>query len=348
MTPRSLCIAVTGLNALDNPGPGIPVIRSLRESKRFNCRIIGLSYDHLEPGIYMHNLVDKTYQLPLPSEGTAALLKRLAYIQEKEHIDVLIPNFDSELYNFIKLVPELKQIGIHTFLPDAAQFESRQKINLSDFGQHTKVLVPEAHVIYKAADLNYLPNNFNYPLLVKGKFYDAGIAYTQQQAVQYFQTIAAKWGTPIIIQQFQAGQEVNVTALGDGKGGLLGMVAMRKQYITEKGKAWSGISIQDEALTDMAEKIMKGSHWRGPLELEIIKNEKGEYYLIEINPRFPAWIYLATGCGQNHPEALLQLALGETPSSFDNYVVGKLFIRYSYDMIIDLKEFETIATLGEL
>ena len=38
-------IAVTGLNAIDSPGPGIAVIRMLREAKRFKVRIIGLSYE---------------------------------------------------------------------------------------------------------------------------------------------------------------------------------------------------------------------------------------------------------------------------------------------------------------
>ena len=59
-------VAVTGLNNIDSPGPGIPVIRGIRESKDFDVRIIGLAYEHLEPGIYMRDLVDKTYMIPLP------------------------------------------------------------------------------------------------------------------------------------------------------------------------------------------------------------------------------------------------------------------------------------------
>ena len=53
---KKLTIAVTGLNNTDNPGPGVPVIRSLRESDYFDVRIIGLAYENLEPGIYMDNI----------------------------------------------------------------------------------------------------------------------------------------------------------------------------------------------------------------------------------------------------------------------------------------------------
>ena len=70
MADRVINIGVTGLNAIDSPGPGVPVIRGLREAKSFKARIIGLAYEPLEPGIYIDGLVDKTYLIPYPSAGT--------------------------------------------------------------------------------------------------------------------------------------------------------------------------------------------------------------------------------------------------------------------------------------
>ena len=346
---EKVTVAVTGLNNIDSPGPGIPVIRGLRDSKDFDVRIIGLSYDALEPGIYMHDLVDKSYQIPLPSAGTASIMERLKYINSVENIDVIIPNFDAELYNFIKMAPALeKELGIKGFLPTLEQFEERHKSNLPDFGKKYDIKVPKSKMIFSIAEIPTLTHEFTYPLVVKGKFYDASVAYTPDQAAQYFNKISAKWGLPIIIQQFTYGTEVNVTALGDGKGNTIGAVPMRKQVITDKGKAWAGITLEDENLLGICRKLIANSKWRGPCELEMIKTNDGEYYLIEINPRTPAWVYLAVGAGQNHPEALLKLALGEDVKPFEHYDIGKMFIRYSYDMICDLKEFETISTLGEL
>ena len=108
--PRKLVIAVTGLNAIDSPGPGVAVIRAIRECPDFDVRIIGLSYDALEPGIYLHDIVDKTYQIPYPSVGTDSLMDRLRFIHEIEKIDVIIPNFDAELFNFIKISAKLNAI----------------------------------------------------------------------------------------------------------------------------------------------------------------------------------------------------------------------------------------------
>ncbi len=47
MNKRKITVAVTGLNNIDSPGPGIPVIRALKESDAFEVRIIGLSYESL-------------------------------------------------------------------------------------------------------------------------------------------------------------------------------------------------------------------------------------------------------------------------------------------------------------
>lgn len=349
MKRKKINVAVTGLNAIDSPGPGVPVIRALKESKLYDVRIIGLSYETLEPGIYMHNLVDKTYQIPFPSAGKASLLTRLKYINSIEKIDVIIPNFDAELLNFITLADTLKkEMGIHVFLPTQDQFEARHKANLSAYGKKHKIDVPYSKMIFSTSEIPALRDEFTYPLVVKGKFYEAAVAYTPDQVVSHFNKISAKWGLPIIIQQFVYGQEVNVTAIGDGKGNVIGAVPMRKQYITDKGKAWSGISIDDKELMAMTRKLFKSTKWRGGMELEIIKTSEGRYYLLEINPRFPAWVYLAVGCGQNHPEALVSLALGKKVTPFKKYDVGKLFVRYSYDLIVGLDEFEKISTLGEL
>ncbi len=348
MEKRKVTVAVTGLNNIDSPGPGIPVIRGIRESADFDVRIVGLAYEHLEPGIYMSELVDKTYMIPYPSEGKDALFKRLLEIHEKEKLDVIIPNFDAELFSFIKLEPELNRIGIKTFLPTLDQFEERNKSNLPAYGKKYGVNVPKGTEVFSVYDLSNALKSMKYPVMIKGKYYDAYAAYSEEQAGVYFAKMSAKWGFPVIVQEHIKGTEVNVIALGDGKGNLIAAVPMRKQYITDKGKAWGGITIEDPTMLDLAKSIITQTKWKGGMELELIRDSEGDLYLLEINPRIPAWVYLAVGVGQNIPEALLKLALGIKVEPYTRYDVGKMFVRYSYDMIVDLDKFSQLATKGEL
>jgi len=343
-----ITIAVTGLNNTDNPGPGVPVIRGIRESDVFETRILGLAYENLEPGIYMPGMVDKTYRVPYPSEGSDVLVNRILEIHKKDPIDVLIPNFDAELYAFMRSENILKEAGIKTFLPTLEQFEERHKTNLPDFGEKYDLDVPFSKTITRIDEIATLKEEFDYPVMVKGKFYDAYLAYNEEQVRMNYNKISAKWGLPVIIQEFIKGTEVNVVALGDGRGNTIGAVPMRKQFITDKGKAWSGITLDDQKMLDLTYRIIRATKWRGGMEVELVKSHKNKFYIIEINPRIPAWVYLAVGAGQNLPEALVKLALGMAVTPYVDYQVGKMFIRYSYDLIIDLNVFEKLSTLGEL
>lgn len=350
MKSESLNIAISGLNNVDSPGPGIPVIRGIRESNKFDSRIIGLAYENLEPGPYMHEFVDKTYKVPYPSEGVESLMDRISYIHSRENIDVLIPNFDSEIFVFIKLADRLKDMGIHTFLPTLHQFDERHKSNLPAFGKKYGIKVPDSYPATSISEIVDLKTDqkMDYPMVIKGKFYDAFIAGNPEQAAIYFNKISAKWGLPVVVQEFVKGTEVNVVALGDGTGRTIGAVPMRKQYITDKGKAWGGITLDDPGMIDYTHKLIASTNWRGGMELELIRTAENELYLIEINPRLPAWVYLAVAAGQNLPEAMVQLATGETLEPFTEYAIGKMFIRYSFDMICNLDEFQQLSTTGEL
>jgi carbamoyl-phosphate synthase large subunit len=71
--------------------------------------------------------------------------------------------------------------------------------------------------------------------------------------------------------------------------------------------------------------------------------------MIEVNPRFPEWSYFATGVGMNLPAQLIRRAFelpGPTQST-ESYAPGKLFVRYSYELITDLAPFQALVTRGE-
>ncbi len=348
MAKQKITLAVTGLNNTDNPGPGVPVIRAAKDSEDFDVRIIGLVYENLEPGIYMEGLCDRIFQIPYPSAGSDELIERIEQIHKQEKIDVLIPNFDAELFSFMKNEQRLFDQGIHTFLPSLKQFQERDKDKLADYGEKYGVKVPGSINLGTINQISDLEDKFDYPVMIKGQFYDAYEANNEEQVKQAFYKISAKWGFPVIAQEFVKGTEVNVIALGDGKGNTIAAVPMRKQYITDKGKAWGGITLADEKMMELTRMLIRKTKWKGGMELELIKTNNGEYFLIEINPRIPAWVYLAVGAGQNIPDALIKLALGWDVKPMTEYKIGKMFVRYSYDMIVDLEKFAAISINKEI
>jgi carbamoyl-phosphate synthase large subunit len=338
---RPIRVAVTALNATDNPGPGIPVIRCLQASNRYAVEAIGLAYDALEPGIFLPGMAAASYLMPYPLTGYKNMLERLREVHAEAPIDVIIPVLDSELTAYIKMEPELRAMGIHSFLPTRANLEMRSKANLSLFGERFGVPVPFSLAVYDHAQLAASIMSFAYPVVVKGVFYDAMICYTYEDVAHAFNTLARKWGTPVILQQFVSGDEFNIAAVGDGTGATVGAVISRKIYITDKGKGWSGVSIRNDELLSLTRRVIELLKWRGALELEMIRvASTGQYMLLEINPRFPAWVYLSSQVGVNLPDKLVALALGDDPEPSTEYEAGKIFLRYSAEIVIDMNELE--------
>jgi carbamoyl-phosphate synthase large subunit len=341
-------IAVTGMNATDNPAPGVGVMRSLREGAAPGERHVGLAYDALDPGIYAKDLVEDVFLLPYPSSSLDVYLERLAYIHDRVGLDVIIPTLDAELPAFIAAERELHAMGIGTFLPTREQLDLRSKANLADLGRRAGLDVPEAAVVTSAQELARVHERIPYPFWVKGVFYGAKLVTCLDEAISAFHKVVAQWGVPVIVQAAVTGEELNVIGLGDGEGGLWGAVPMKKLMITDKGKGWAGITIRDPALLAVAERFVEVTRWRGPFEVEVIRDRKGRYQLLEINPRLPAWVHLATAAGVNLPRAIAELAMGGKPKPMRDYAVGTMFVRISIDQIASLEDMERIVTAGEI
>ena len=343
-----LVVGVSGINAADNPGPGTGVARSLLEDGALGARVVGLAYDALEPGIYMDWLFERSFTLPYPSGGGDDFIARLLEIQASHGLDFVVPNLDVELPLYIRYADELAAAGIRTFLPTMKQFRLRGKDKLPEVAAALGIDVPETRFVASEEALFEACEELGYPVVVKGAFYLAHTAYSLLEAAGHFRSIAAEWGYPVIVQKLVKGDELNLVGVGDGAGGSLGSVAMKKVSITSLGKVWSAVTLKNPALTAAAERFIAGTQWRGPYELECIADpETGKLYLIEINPRFPAWSYFATGVGVNLPGRMLRHALGLPLDSTDTYDAGRFFMRYTYEMVTDMNCFPKVVMRGE-
>ncbi len=343
---KEIIVGVSGINAVDNPGPGVGVARSLKEDTDLNVKIVGLAYDAMEPGIYMDWLIDKVYIIPYPSGSHREFLQRLYYIKDSYGLDFIIPNLDAELPLYIKYREELEQHGIKTFLPTAEQFRLRGKDLLDDVADKIGIRYPDMELVTSYDELAKAVEKLGLPVMVKGAFYKAYRAYTTQEAMGHYNAIVAEWGYPIIVQKMVSGEEMNVVGVGDGKGSSLGMVGIKKLWITSLGKIWNGVTIKNLQMLDAAQKFIKSYQWKGGFELECIVDRK-KIYLIEINPRFPAWSYFTTGVGINLPANMVRKAFDLPLKVPRDYKAGKLFVRYTYELITDMEPFQAITIKGE-
>jgi carbamoyl-phosphate synthase large subunit len=340
---KPLTIGISGINATDNPGPGVAVARSIKE-KNPDIQLVGLSYDVHDPGNYLTDLFINSFLLPYPTHGWDKFEKALDEVIAKTGMNVLIPCLDAELPLLIRHQKDLEKKGVRVFLPTEEQFELRSKDKLVELSLEMNCRYPKTSVVYSIPEmLTSIRDNFSLPVVVKGKYYKAYIVYNYDTAVMKASEIAAEWGFPILIQEQVTGPEINLIGLADGQGKLLGHVAIKKQLTTHLGKVWTAVTIQDDELEKLARRFCETTKWRGPFELECMKGSDG-IYMIEINPRFPAWVYFATAVGVNLPAQLIELITTGKCKTEPSYLPGKFLVRQTSEFVTDLSYFQNLLS----
>jgi carbamoyl-phosphate synthase large subunit len=343
---KEYIVGISGINAVDNPGPGVGLARALRDDRQLNVKIVGLAYDAMEPGIYLDWLMDKAFILPYPSSGKEAFIQRLAYIKQSYGLDFIFPSLDSELPLYSKYCSEIESLGIKLFVPGPAQLRLRSKDRLPGTAEKIGIACPRTAVINSYRELSGTIEQMGLPVMVKGTLCSASRARTEKEAADFFCQIVSQWGYPIIVQEVVKGEELNVLGVGDGQGDLIGQIGIKKMWTTSLGKIWTGVTVKNQAMLEAAETFVREYRWKGPFELECIV-DGDTVYLIEINPRFPAWSYFAAGVGINLPANIVRKTFGLPFETNRDYQVGKLYIRYTYEAITDLDAFQHITIRGE-
>ncbi|BAF69613.1 ATP-grasp domain-containing protein [Nitratiruptor sp. SB155-2] len=333
-------IAISGLNNSDNPAPGIGVAKSLLQYP-----LIGLSYDPTEPGIYQ-DIFEHVYLMPYPSLGFEALKERLEYIKEKSEIDILLPTLDAELPQIIKYQNVLQNLGISTCVPTTEQFELREKKNLQKLCQQIDIKHPFTIEIASLDDLINATKTIGFPLFIKGNYYKAYRANSLDEAIEYFYKISHEWGFPLLVQSIVNGEEINYVGVAK-HGQLLGGVGIKKLTTTDLGKVWSAVSINNKTLLESVQKFVQETNWHGPFEFEAIYSTN-EIYLIEINPRFPAWTYFATQLGINLPQMVIDIISNHPIEPKLTYPEQKMYMRYVEEKVCDFSLFSKLIQNSEL
>lgn len=337
---RRDAIGISGINATDNPGPGVPVAKCLRAAGRTE-KLIGIGYEPHDPGHYLRQYLDDSALMTFPGQGWEAYRTRLYSLRDRFGLGAIIPCLDAELPLFIRFQDELAREGLRTFLPTEAQFKLRNKEHLAALAPKIGARHPRTHVVHSIAELDAAWRVCAKPAFIKGPYYKAYRVHTWEDAAYHLGELVNEWGWPILLQEAVTGEELNVVGVGDGHGGHFGLVAIKKLTTTHLGKIWSGVTIVHDALMRVCEAFIRTTGWRGPFELECIANGD-DIVLIEINPRFPAWVGFSAGVGVNLPERLVRHLHGESVARDSDYAAGRLFMRYTDEVVTDLSHFQKI------
>jgi carbamoyl-phosphate synthase large subunit len=340
---RAGAVAVTGLNAADNPSPGLTVARALRAVDP-PPRLVGFTHEVLATGAYVGGVWDEIGLVPFPSREEGDYADRLIAHCKRAGVDCLLPTLDLEIPVITALASRLRAAGIATLLPSPEALQAVAKPRLPELARHG-FAVPRTLPIPWPDAVDRAATTLGMPFVIKGPFADAKIVRTPEEARVATRRLAGTWGYPLIAQAYVQGQEFGIAGVADRRHRVVGVVAVRKEIRTPNGNTWGGTAVVSAELTALARRFARALRWVGPFELEVIRHARRGPFLIEVNPRFPAWVYLSAGTGANLPWAAVQLARGERVAPLTARP-GAFYARMAWDAIAPVERMGMLAVEG--
>ena len=99
----------------------------------------------------------------------------------------------------------------------------------------------------------------------------------------------------------------------------------------------------------MCARIIRELQWRGPFEIEVMLDQsRGEYVLIEINPRFPAWVDFPSMLGANFPATLVtMMTTGIAPTPMPPCPAGHFYLRHQIEVHGHIEQLAALSTSAD-
>jgi diaminopimelate decarboxylase len=298
-------IYVSGLYCGGNPQPGVGIIRSLRQGYP-DATLVGVEYSNRISGIHWEGIDDLWIQRPWDELDLDSFGE-----QVKEALDaggLWISGSDLEAMWLADLFPN----GHRNLLAPPMGALKRITKPAVEAAKELPVKIP-TYISTENSDweLHAFCRAQNWRVWLKGPYYDAARTPSWDSFEAARAALTKVWSTQrLFLQGHVSGYEESVM-LSAYKGELLGAVSMRKRDITPEGKTWAGdISEVPNEFMIPLRKMVKALNWTGGGELEMVRDAAGQLWLLEMNPRFPAWVHGATIAGHNLPALLVQGATG--------------------------------------
>lgn len=252
-------------------------------------------------------------------------IDNLLRICSVDHIDLLIPTIDTDLLVLSENKKKFEEIGTRVMIsaPDKIRI-CRDKNNTSRFfedcGLHAPMPVNDWKE-YKAG----------YPAFIKPKDGSSSINAFKAENEEELEVYAGQVDD-YIVQPFVSGHEYTIDIFCDWYGNPVTIVPR------ERLQVWAGEVLKtrielDQNMIEESRELCKAFKPCGPMTVQLIRDDAGTDWFIEINPRFGGGAPLSMKAGARSAEAILKLMDGEGAGEYE-ITDGAIYSRFDQSVCI--------------
>ena len=243
------------------------------------------------------------YTRKVVSMKDSGYIQNLLDICLTDHIDLLIPTIDTDLLVLSENKEKFEVIGTRVMIsaPDKIRI-CRDKNNTSQFfgdcGLHAPMPVNDWKE-YKSG----------FPAFIKPKDGSSSINAFKVENEEELEVYAGQV-EDYIVQPFVSGREYTIDIFCDWDGNPISIVPRERLQI-RAGEVLKTQICMDPTMIEESKALCKAFKPCGPMTVQLIRDDVGIDWYIEINPRFGGGAPLSMKAGARSAEAILKLMDGE-------------------------------------
>jgi len=263
----------------------------------------------------------------------------LKQIVQENHVDLIIPTIDTDLLILSEHREEFIAIGSDILVSDKGKIQICRDKRLT-YKFFTECGVSTPHTVDNVEDYHG-----GFPCFIKPKNGSSSInaykVFTHNQLLEKAQVVPG-----YIIQPFIEGTEYTVDVFCDFSGKPI-YITPRKRLLVRNGEVLVTEICNDEKIVSECQQIVGVFKPRGPLTIQLIRDESGEDHYIEINPRFGGGSPLSMKSGANSAISLLTLlATGSLDNSQTDTASSNRMVYSRFDHSVAVHANDSIPTIS--
>lgn len=289
-------------------------------------KVIVTDCNRYAPAIYK---ADKYYIVSRMTEPN--YVNDIIEICIKEKINIVLPLQEDELLLMAKNKVKFSNKG---FLLAVSDYKSivlcRDKYEMYRFLCDNKI--PTVETVLSGEVERILPTMQE--VFVKPRNGSGSIGNMRVNSKELLKALVNSCEDALIIQPYIEGKEYGIDVFVDWISGEIISMFCKEKIRMRAGETEKSISVINEKIENLVKNVLSKINLRGAIDMDILES-KGEFYILEINPRFGGGYPHAYECGVDFTKMLSVNASG-VPNyiSTSKYDEGVLALKYSEIEII--------------
>jgi carbamoyl-phosphate synthase large subunit len=306
---------------------GYGVLRSLRRSG-LSLRLLGTTIYEDTPAEAFSDIFEKA--IPTSDEG---YIRWLRSIIEKYQVQLIIPGIEADMYKWKDHAVEIEKSGARILLnnPELVDLCRDKWLFYESLKKTSFAFVIDSTL---ENDFAILKKQFGVPFLLKPRKGYASKGIVSVLNEESFRPYANQIGQIMMAQSVVGteNEEYTTAAFCDGKGGAFNRITLKRKLSKEGFTEIAEVVTQDK-LDETLQLLCAYFKPLGPTNFQFRKH-RGEYKLLEINPRISSSTSIRAAFGFNESAMAVEYFLSGKIPDQPVILTGKA-IRYTEDYILN-------------